>query len=138
MKTVGPVVIAGLAYFALAQIVFALIGRPVVLGVSQDVANAVLLAVAILVFVLLAVHTARTSGSNWLQRTVVASAAAAMLGALAHTIALGVQVRWGERCNQCTPVTFMVELTLMAGILAAVAAAPVGLVSRRLAAHSRD
>jgi hypothetical protein len=137
MKAVGPVVIAGLAYFALAQIVFALIGRPVVLGVPQGVANVALLAVAILVFVLLAGYTSRTSGSNWLRRTTVASAAAAMLGALAHTITLGVQVRWGERCNQCTPVTFMIELTLMAGILAAVAAVPVALISRRLAEHSR-
>src|SRR5688500_19444187 len=134
MKTVGPVVIAGLAYFALAQTVFALIGRPVVLGAPQGVANLALLAAAILVFVLLAVYTARASGPNWLPRTVVASAAAAMLGALAHTITLGVQVQWGERCNQCTPVTFMIELTLMAGILAAVAAVPVALISRRPAA----
>src|SRR5688500_19927670 len=122
---------AGLAYFVLAQAVFAIVGRPAVLGASRDVANVVLLVLAVTVFLVLATHTARRPGTQWLRRTVVASALAAMLGALAHTVSLGVQVRWGERCNQCTPVTFMIEITLLAGIVAAVGAVPVGFIVRR-------
>lgn len=136
LRTSAPIALAGLAYFALAQAAFALIGRGAVLGMSQDTANVMLLAVAILVFALLAVYTARKPGSDWLRRTVVVSATAAMLGAFAHTFVLGVQVRWGERCNQCTPVTFLIELTLLAGILGALAAVPVALIGRRLAAHT--
>jgi hypothetical protein len=130
MSTVG-VVGAGLAYFVLAQAAFAIIGRPSVLGVSQDIAHATVMALALLVFLVLAVRTARSSGARWLQRTVVASALAAMLGALAHTITLGIQVRWGERCNQCTPFLFVIELTLSAGLAAAIGAIPVGFLARR-------
>lgn len=128
---------AGLAYFVLAQAAFAIVGRPAVLGASPDVANVVLLALAFTVFLLLAVHTARQPGAQWLRRTVVDSAVAAMLGALAHTFSLGMQVRWGERCNQCTPFTFMIELTLLAAVLAAVGAVPVGVIVRRFAARKQ-
>jgi hypothetical protein len=126
---------AGLLYFVLAQTAFMVIGRPAVLGMSADVAHALLIALAVTVFILLAVHTARKPGPRWLRHTVVASALAAMLGALAHTVSLGVQVRWGERCNQCTPVLFMIELTLLAGILAVVGAVPVGIIARRFSAQ---
>jgi hypothetical protein len=128
----ASVLVAALAYFALAQAAFAVIGRESVWTVSQRVMHTAVLAAAIIVFLLLAVRTARRAGAQWLKRTVIASAAAAMLGAFAHTLSLGIQVRWGERCNQCTPVAFMIELTLIAGIIAASAAVPVGFVARRL------
>ena len=134
MSRVG-ILTAAFLYFVLAQAAFVVIGRPAVLGVSADVAHAGLIALAITVFLLLAVHTARKPGTQWLRHSVVSSALAAMLGALAHTVSLGIQVRWGERCNQCTPVLFMIELTLLAGVLAAVGAVPVAFIARRFAAR---
>ena len=86
----GLVLAAGLAYFGLAQAAFAMIGRPVVLGVSQATAHGVLLAAAGAVFLIVAVHAARGPEVGWRGRTIVSSAAAAMLGALAHTFSLGV------------------------------------------------
>ena len=133
----GLVLAAGLAYFALAQAAFAVIGRPAVLGVPAAIVHGGLLAAVGAVFLIVAVPTARGSGAGWLRRTVGSSAAAAMLGALAHTFSLGVQVRWGERCNQCTPVAFMIELTLTAGVVAAVGAVPVGFIARRIGTHAR-
>ena len=133
----GLILAAGLAYFGLAQAAFAMIGQPVVLGVSPEIAHGVLLAAAGAVFLVVAVHTARSSEVGWRRRTVMSSAAAAMLGALAHTFSLGVQVRWGERCNQCTPIAFMIELTLIAGIIAAIGAVPVGFIARRVGTHAR-
>ena len=128
----GLVLAASLAYFALAQAAFATIGQTAVLGMSQAVAQAILLAAALVVFLLVAISTARRAGIRWPAPTMVASAAAAMIGALAHTFTLGVQVAWGERCNQCTPVSFLIEFTLLAGAVAAAGALPVGLVARRL------
>ncbi len=123
---------ASLAYFALAQAAFATIGQTTVLGVFQATAQGILLGAAVLVFLLVAFITARRTGAQWHVPTMAASAAAAMIGSLAHTFTLGVQVAWGERCNQCTPVAFLVELTLLAGVAAAIGALPVGFVARRL------
>lgn len=123
---------AGLAYFALAQAAFATIGQATVLGITQAVAQVILLAAALVVFLLVSLMTARRAGTEWRGPTVLASAAAAMIGALSHTLTLGTQVAWGERCNQCTPVAFLIEFTLLAGAVAAVGALPVGFVARRL------
>ncbi len=125
------IIVAAIGYFALAQAAFALVGRRSVLGVPQDVANVALLLTATIVFITLAARTARRPTPDWLRRTIMASAMAAMLGALAHTISLGFQVRWGGRCNQCTPFVFMVEVTLISGLVAAAAALPVGMLARR-------
>ena len=54
-----------------------------------------------------------------------------IVATLAHTVSLRIQVRWGERCNPCTPIVFLIELTLGARIGAAVA---VGVLARRLTA----
>ena len=120
------------AYFALARASFELLGHERVLGVEQGHAQAGLLIVAVALFVAIPSVVARRAGDRWALPTVATAAAAAGLGALAHTMSLGIQVRWGERCIGCRPVGFLVELTLASALAAAIGAPILGAIARRV------
>lgn len=125
------VAVAAILYFALARAVFETLGRETFLGIPVSVVHYGALVLAIVCGTALAAYVARRSGRRWWLRTAGASASAAALGALAHTVTLGFQVRWGERCSQCDPVGFMLELTATAAVIGAVGSVPVGYLARR-------
>jgi hypothetical protein len=120
-----------LAYTALAQAAFATVGRPTVAGLAADTARWLIVLVALVIGSALAARVARERTTDWARPTVLVSMAAAVGGAVGHSLLWTVQVRAGAACNQCSPVTLLVVLAVAGSAIAAGGAPLIGALARR-------
>jgi hypothetical protein len=127
----------GACYVVLAELLYRF-AWPSHLPLSQQYGGAaVLTLLAASIYTLTTGRFARRAGAQWHSLTALQATIPAAGGALTYLVVVGMRLSWGAACNQCQPVAVIVFGTAAAGMVAALAAVPIGWIARRLPPNKR-